>query len=69
MDKEKLTALFLSRIEAWEQSQQGQKSGYEYERSFDEMSQKLMKEIFQQSVGQIPDSRHEKKSSRQNWEK
>jgi ribosomal protein L29 len=69
MDKEKLTALFLSRIEAWEQSQQGQKSGYEYERSFDEMSQQLMKEIFQQSVGPLAESRHEKKSSRQNSDK
>ena len=64
MDKEKLTALFLSRIETWEQSQQGQKSGYAYERSFDEMSQKLMGEIFQQSLGTLPESRHEKKSSK-----
>jgi ribosomal protein L29 len=69
MDKEKLTALFVSSIQAWEQSQQGQKSGYEYERSFDEMSQKLMREIFQASVGELPESRHEKKSSRQNSEK
>lgn len=68
MDKAKLTSLFLSHLESWEQSQQGQQSGYEYERSFDEMSQRLMSEVFEQSLGELPESRHEKKSSRQNLE-
>jgi hypothetical protein len=50
-------------IAQWETTQQGQTSGYEYEKSFVEMWQKLGNKILQNSVGKLPASRNEKKTS------
>ena len=55
-------------IAEWKRSQQGQTSGYEYERSFVEMWQKMGSKIFQNAMGKIPGSRNEKKTSNQFWE-
>ena len=48
----------------WEQNPQRENSGYEYEKTFTEMWQKLGKEIFQQSIGKIPRDRNRKKNSK-----
>ena len=47
MDIEKLTVLFAERVSQWEQSQQQQTSGYEYEKSYVEMMKKLEQEVFE----------------------
>ena len=54
---------FERMVVQWETSQQGQTSGYEYERSFVEMWQKLGSKILQNSVGKLPESRNQKKTS------
>lgn len=48
----------------WEQNPQHQSSGYEYEKTFTEMWQKLGNEIFQQSIGKIPRDKNRKKNSK-----
>ena len=55
-------------IEKWKESQQGQTSGYDYERSFVEMWQKMGSKIFQNAIGKLPGSRNEKKTSNQSGE-
>lgn len=55
-------------VSQWEKSQQGQKSGYEYERSFVEMWQNMGKRIFQRKIGKLPGSRNQKKTSNKSGE-
>ena len=50
-------------VAQWKESQQGQTSGYEYERSFVELWQQMGNKIFQNAVGKIPGSRNQKKTS------
>lgn len=50
-------------IAQWKESQQGQTSGYEYERSFVEMWQQMGTKTLQNTVGKIPGSRNQKKTS------
>jgi len=49
-------------IAQWQISQQGQTSGYDYEMSFIQLWQRLGKEVYQQSVGELPKRPHEKKT-------
>jgi hypothetical protein len=50
----------LSKIKVWQESQKGQTSAYEYEKTFDEMWQQLGKEIFQDSIGELPTDKNKK---------
>lgn len=50
MDLESLKALFAARVQAWEASQKDQGSGFEYERSFDQMWTELGRELLEQST-------------------
>jgi hypothetical protein len=61
MDEKKLSELIMEKIHEWKESQKGQTDGYEYERSFDGMMRSIGKEILQESVGQLPKNRKEKK--------
>ena len=54
-------------VSHWGKSQQGQKSGYEYERSFVEMWQRMANKIFQKKIGKLPGSRNQK-NFKQVWE-
>ncbi len=56
-------ARLTSALSDWENSEQRDLSGYEYEKTFVEMWRKLGAEIFQQSVGEIPSNRNLKKTS------
>ena len=69
MKTEVLSQFFMERYSAWLASQQGQTSGYEYEKSFVEMMQEFTQIAFQTSLGDIPKSRNEKKTSAQAWGK
>lgn len=42
--------LFEEKVAEWEKSQEGQTSGFEYEKSFDEMWTELGREVLQESV-------------------
>lgn len=43
--KAKVMAMFSERYDAWIASQEGQTSGYEYERSFDAFIQQMGREL------------------------
>jgi hypothetical protein len=62
MDEKQLSELIMKKINEWKSSQQSQTDGYEYEHSFDIMMQSIGKEILQESVGEIPKNRKEKKT-------
>ncbi len=51
----------IAEIETWHTGQQDQQDGYEYERSFVELWHKLGQQVLQQSMGELPKSRHKKK--------
>jgi hypothetical protein len=62
MDENLLRDLITEKIKQWHQSQQGQRDGYEYERSFNEMMQSIGKDILQQSIGIVPSNHKFKKN-------
>ena len=51
----------IAEIEAWHTSQHDQQDGYEYERSFVELWRKLGQQVLQESMGEVPKSRNQKK--------
>lgn len=54
----------LSKIREWHESQKGQTSAYEYEKTFDEMWQQLGQEILQESLGELPSDKNKKNDSK-----
>lgn len=46
--KEKIAKMVIERITAWEKSQEGQKDGYKYEKTYVEMMRQIEKDIFQE---------------------
>ncbi|WKN40714.1 hypothetical protein [Tunicatimonas pelagia] len=56
-----LQARLMERIKVWQQSQEGQTSGYEYEHSFSEMMRHLGQDILQASTGEEANARKKKK--------
>ena len=48
-------------LEAWHAQQHHQQDGYEYERSFVELWQRLGQDVLQESMGELPKSRNKKK--------
>jgi hypothetical protein len=61
MNSETITRNIMEKVEAWKQSQEGQLSGYEYERSFLEMMNQVRNEVFQASMGDLPPNVNKKK--------
>jgi hypothetical protein len=57
MDKEEMMKRFKDKVRAWEESQRGQTSGFEYEKSFDEMWTELGREVLEESLGEEPSDR------------
>ena len=66
--KKKATALFLEKLEVWEKSQQGQTSAYAYEKSYEEFINLLSKELLQESIGNLPKDRNQKKAHDRVWQ-
>lgn len=52
---------FELHLREWSKNQSGQTDGYEYEKSFVEMMQRVSKETLQLSVGEVPVSKNKKK--------
>lgn len=57
---ETLTEKVMKTYFQWKTAQQQQTSGYDYEKSFVEMWQTLGKEVFQESIGEIPKDKNKK---------
>lgn len=60
--KAKASQLLEEYYHQWENNPARNASGYDYERTFVEMMQKVQQEIFQQSVGDIPKNKNRKKN-------
>ncbi|GMU97115.1 hypothetical protein [Ignavibacterium album] len=63
MESKSLEQRIQDAIKQWKLSQVNQTDGYEYERSFDEMMKQIGKDILQESLGEQPKNRKEKKNS------
>ncbi len=61
MDYGKISKSVEGKLKKWFDSQKGQTSGYEYEKTFVELMRGISQEIFQESLGKIPGSRNKKK--------
>ena len=59
MDKQKAIEILSKRIDEW--GHKPKSDGYEYEKSFIEVMQGLNEELFQLSVGDLPQDRNKKK--------
>jgi len=64
MELEKATKIFQKFYKQWLNNEERNSSGYEYERSFIEQMQKMEKELFQDSVGEVRINRNSKKKSK-----
>ena len=64
MEIEKATKIFQKFYKQWLNNEERNSSGYEYERSFIEQMQKMEKELFRDSVGDIHINRNLKKKSK-----
>lgn len=63
MDEQQISELVKKEVSAWFSKQQGQKDGYEYEKSFVECWRSIGNKVLQESLGHIPGSKNEKKTS------
>lgn len=61
MNEKELSALIMSKIKGWQTSQEGQTSGYDYEKSLSQMVKGIGVDIMQSSLGVIPSNRKLKK--------
>lgn len=64
MELDKATKIFQENYKKWLNNQERNSSGYEYERSFIEQMQKMERELFQHSIGDVPVNRNLKKKSK-----
>ena len=54
--------IFTKYYKEWESNPKRMENGYEYEKSFIEMNQKIQKETLEISTGKIPKSKNQKKN-------
>lgn len=62
MEEKQLSEIIAEKIKQWQQSQQGQTDGYEYERTLNVMMQSIGQDILQQSIGPLPSTKRLKKN-------
>ena len=68
-NKEKALQVFESYYSQWENGPERMSNGYDYERTYVEMMQKVQQEVFQSSIGEVPKNKNIKKNSRPVLEK
>lgn len=66
---EELPQKITQELDDWRKSQENQTSGYEYEKSFTALWQKLGQEVFQASLGEPTYAKNSKKKSRRSGAK
>jgi hypothetical protein len=64
MELEKATKIFQENYRQWLNNANRNNNGYEYERSFVDQMQKMEKELFQDSMGELSTNRNLKKKSK-----
>jgi len=64
MNEQQISEMVKTEVSSWFAAQQGQNSGYDYERTFVECWRSIGKKVFQASLGRIPGSKNDKKNSR-----
>lgn len=69
MELDKATIIFKKHYEEWINNPSRMKSGYDYEKSYSQMMQRVEQELLQSSVGDVPNSPNAKKNSKQASEK
>ncbi|NOR88202.1 MAG: hypothetical protein GQ527_11385, partial [Bacteroidales bacterium] len=68
MTQKDSTKIFEKYYNEWISNPERLKSGYDYKKTYAEMMRKVGKEIFQNSVGEIPIDKNRKKPSIHLWE-
>jgi len=63
MTKDKALAIFEKYYMEWESDPKRMENGYNYEATYAEMMKKVEKEVFQNSVGELPSNKNRKKNS------
>jgi hypothetical protein len=69
MNTADLSQQIAQQLAQWHLSQEKQTNGYEYEKSFTDLWQKLGQEVFQASLGEAAYNKNRKKKSKRNGEK
>jgi hypothetical protein len=69
MNIEDLTQKITQQLAQWQACQENQTSGYQYEKSFTDLWQKLGQEVFQSSLGEAKYRKNSKKKLKRNGEK
>jgi hypothetical protein len=69
MTKEEFLSAASEKYDQWKKSQTDQTSGYEYEKSFDQMMVELGQLLLQGSVGDLPKDKKKKEKSRPGLDK
>lgn len=67
MTKEEFTEIAWSKFQKWSDSQKGQISGYEYEKSFDKMFVEMSKDILEKEVNDKEVPLRKKKDKNPFW--
>jgi hypothetical protein len=69
MESDQATEIFKAHYEKWLKDPKRMKSGYDYEKSYAEMMQKVERDVLQSSVGDRLKSKNTKKNSKRVSEK
>lgn len=65
MASDKAAEIFKKHYEEWINNPLRMKSGYDYEKTYSQMMQRIEQEVLQSSVGDIPENPNTKKNSKQ----
>jgi hypothetical protein len=65
---DKILAIVTEHYQQWEQNPDRMNNGYEFESTFEVMTQKIAKEMLEVSLGELPKSRNKKKGPLPNLE-
>lgn len=63
MEQQTSTQIFEKHYDEWVNNPDRDKSGYDYERTYVTMMQKVEREVLQNSIGEVPKSKNSKKKS------
>lgn len=61
IDEQAVAAIAIKHMKKWKENPKHLENGYEYEKTFDESSQAMMRELFALSISQVSIDRNKKK--------
>jgi hypothetical protein len=64
MKQQNPAQIFNKYYQEWLSNPDRMKNGYDYERTFIEIMQQIEKEVFQNSLGKVPENKNRKKKSK-----